>query len=258
MALDLNIQPNWDCPVCYSSLCIHFIQVSEDVFKWILENSLPLFIKIWQNIVSFFMAQVNNIDEISQDITEIILNSPLFLTLIEMVLVYFDHWILLVLLIIFKVVHNNCKTIAFMFNGGSCSGSIFVRLTPGFAWYFFIIRASDAVFSIFWNIFMIRGQLRYKGAPCHSFSEPPGGRKSKLYFKNREDRITGPYNKEVPYKFWPLCTAKSLSYHRFQCHYRSKKDGPQVIIMYYLNIQIVLFGCGDFSYKLYNCSLVLL
>ena len=49
------------------------------------------------------MAQVNNIDEISQDITEIILNSPLFLTLIEMVLVYFDHWILLVLLMIFNI-----------------------------------------------------------------------------------------------------------------------------------------------------------
>ncbi len=26
---------------------------------------------------------------------------------------------------LFKVVHNNCETIEFMFNGGSCSGSIF-------------------------------------------------------------------------------------------------------------------------------------
>ncbi len=39
------------------------------------------------------------------------------------------------------LVHNNCKTIAFMFNRDSCRG-ISVQLTPGFAWYFFIIRAS--------------------------------------------------------------------------------------------------------------------
>ncbi len=64
-------------------------------------------------------------------------------------------------------------------------------LTPRFAWYFF-----SSFF--FLNFPGIRGQR----GPRHSFSQPPGGRKSKQNITNLEDHHTSPYNKKVPYNFW--------------------------------------------------------
>ena len=69
-----------------------------------------------------------------------------------------------------------------------------------FAWYFFIIRASDVVLMIF-DILDYR-PAAVKGGPRHSLKEPRVDRKSLPYIKNWEDHITSPYNKEVPYKFW--------------------------------------------------------
>ncbi len=59
-----------------------FIQVIEDAYNWILDHFLPLCGKLWQHVLS----QMIVIDEYIQDITELILNNPIVLMLIEMVM----------------------------------------------------------------------------------------------------------------------------------------------------------------------------
>ncbi len=73
--------------------------------------------------------------------------------------------------------------------------------SPGFAWYYFIIRASDVVLSIFDILpgFIYLGG--HKGTPSHN-SVTPGNTKATQYIKNREDHVTSPYNKEYSCYFW--------------------------------------------------------
>ncbi len=80
------------------------------------------------------------------------------------------------------------------------AAQLFIRLTPNLVWYIIVIRASDAVLPIFY-ILWGRGSSWVEKGPPSSKSETPGGRNPPCCIKNREDRVTSSYNKDVPYKF---------------------------------------------------------
>ncbi len=82
------------------------------------------------------------------------------------------------------------------------AAQLFIRLPPNLAGYIFVIRASDAVLPIF-DILGVGGHLGPKRGPPTTKTGTPGGRKPHYCIKKREDRVTSPYSKDVPYKF--LC-----------------------------------------------------
>ena len=72
----------------------------------------------------------------------------------------------------------------------------------------------------FFNMLGVWGQLGCKGTPPQSFSEPPGSIKSKPHIKNREDRVTSLYNRELPCKFWCQLDVYLQSYGCLRAKYK--------------------------------------
>ncbi len=72
--------------------------------------------------------------------------------------------------------------------------------------------------------------------PPQSFSRPPGSKNSKPHIKNWEDRVTSPYNREVPFKFWCQSDVWLQSYgclrvkHKINSFIACRRTGTQWMV----------------------------